>query len=78
METSMRTEPSWRIPVGVLLLVGAIAVYAMAVARWLGPLISTLPVLGQLGVYIVLGIVWILPLGRFLQWMETGIWRRIR
>ncbi|HAL89575.1 MAG TPA: DUF2842 domain-containing protein, partial [Erythrobacter sp.] len=25
-------------------------------------------------VYVVLGIVWLLPLRRFLIWMETGRW----
>jgi len=37
------------------------------VGRW--------PVLAQTLVYVVVGTVWILPLGRFLQWMETGRFR---
>jgi hypothetical protein len=37
--------------------------------------IGALPVLVQLGIYVVLGIVWILPLKPLLRWMETGQWR---
>ena len=70
----MRNEPSWRIPVGVLALVVALLVYGGAIARWLAPLMAGWPVLGQLPVYVVLGVVWLLPLRRYLIWMETGRW----
>ena len=70
----MRREPSWRIPAGVLALVAALAVYGMAIAHFIAPLIGGWPALGQLPVYIVLGVVWLLPLRRFLIWMETGRW----
>ncbi len=70
----MRNEPSWRIPVGVLALVAALLVYGGAIARWLAPLIAGWPALGQLPVYLVLGVVWLLPLRRYLIWMETGRW----
>ncbi len=70
----MRKEPSWRIPVGVLALVGVLLVYGAAIARWLEPLMAGWPVLGQLPVYSVLGVVWLLPLRRYLIWMETGRW----
>ena len=33
-----------------------------------------LPVLAQALVYLVLGVAWLLPLKRFLIWMETGRW----
>lgn len=68
----MRTEPTWRIPVGVLALVLALALYGIAVATWIAPLIADWHALAQTPVYIVLGVVWILPLRRFLMWMETG------
>ena len=71
----MRTEPTLRIPLGILLLLAALALYATAIARWLAPLIAGWPVLAQMLVYIVLGVVWIMPLRRFLIWMETGKWR---
>jgi hypothetical protein len=71
----MRREPTWRIPVGVLALLAGLAIYARAIARWLSPLIADWPGLAQLPVYIVLGLLWLLPMKRYLQWMETGRWR---
>jgi hypothetical protein len=68
----MREQPTWRIPVGVLGLVVALAVYGLAVAALVAPLIGNWPALAQTPVYLGLGIVWILPLRRFLIWMETG------
>lgn len=70
----MRQEPTWRIPVGVLGLVAALTVYGLVIARYVPALVGTWPALAQTPVYIVLGIVWILPLRRFLIWMETGRW----
>lgn len=70
----MRREPTWRIPVGVLGLVVALAVYGIALANLLPPLIGKWPALAQTPVYLALGVVWLLPLRRFLIWMETGRW----
>ena len=68
----MRTEPTWRIPVGLLgLLIGLIA-YGLVVARYVPELIGGWPALAQAPVYLVLGLIWLLPLRRFLIWMETG------
>ena len=67
----MREQPTWRIPVGILLLLAGLAIYAFAVLL-LSPLIERLPVLLQTITYLVLGLVWLLPLRRFLIWMETG------
>lgn len=71
----MRTEPTFRIPFGVLALLAALLAYGALIARYLAPLIAGWPTLGQLPVYVVLGVVWLLPLRRFLIWMETGRWR---
>jgi hypothetical protein len=49
-------------------------VYGGLVARYVAPLIEGWPALGQLPVYVVLGVIWLLPLRRFLIWMETGRW----
>lgn len=68
----MRREPTWRIPVGVLGLCAALLVYGLLIANLVAPLIAGWPALGQLPVYVVLGVVWLLPLRRFLIWMETG------
>jgi len=70
----MREQPTWRIPVGVLGLVVALALYGVAVAGLVAPLIGEWPALAQAPIYLVLGIVWILPLRSFLIWMETGRW----
>lgn len=69
----MRQKPTLRIPLGVLALLAALGVYAGAV-MWASQWIEQLPVLVQAAVYAVLGVVWILPLRRFLIWMETGRW----
>jgi hypothetical protein len=70
----MRETPTWRIPAGILALVVALALYGIAVAGLVPPLIGGWNALAQTPVYVVLGIIWILPLGRFLIWMETGRW----
>lgn len=71
----MRKEPTLRIPFGVLALLTALLVYGGLIARYFAPLISGWPALAQTPIYILLGVVWLLPLRRFLIWMETGSWR---
>ena len=70
----MRSEPTWRIPIGILGLLAALAIYCAAVARFIAPLIAGWPALAQMPIYLLLGLVWLLPLRRFLIWMETGRW----
>ena len=69
----MRKKPTLRIPLGVLALLVGLALYALAVA-WASQWIERLPVLAQALVYLALGVAWLLPLRRFLIWMETGRW----
>ena len=71
----MRNEPTWRIPVGLLGLLLGLLVYGILIARYLPDLIGEWPTLAQTVVYVILGLIWLLPLGRFLKWMETGSWR---
>lgn len=71
----MRTEPTWRIPVGILGLLIALGVYALVVARYAPEIMAGWPTLVQTVIYIILGTIWLLPLRRFLIWMETGKWR---
>ena len=71
----MRNEPTWRIPVGLLGLLLGLLVYGIVIARYLPDLIGDWPTLAQTVVYVILGLIWLLPLGRFLKWMETGSWR---
>ena len=70
----MRTEPTLRIPLGILALLAALAVYA-GVIVWASQWIGLLPIWTQTIVYLVLGVAWLLPLRRFLIWMETGRWK---
>ncbi|EDL48017.1 DUF2842 domain-containing protein [Erythrobacter sp. SD-21] len=71
----MRTEPTWRIPVGLLGLLLGLLVYGIVIARYAPELIGEWPTLAQTVIYVFLGLAWLLPLGRFLKWMETGRWR---
>lgn len=71
----MREQPTLRIPLGVLALLAALLAYGVAVATLMPPLIGDWPTLAQTAAYIVLGVIWLLPLKRFLIWMETGRWR---
>ena len=70
----MREQPTWRIPVGILGLLAVLLVYAVLVAVYLPPLIGDWHVLLQTVIYVFLGVIWLLPLKRFLIWMETGRW----
>ena len=69
----MRREPTWRIPIGILALMLILGLYALLVATASG-IIGRLPVLLQTVTYVVLGTIWLMPLKRFLIWMETGRW----
>ena len=71
----MRKTPTWRIPVGMITLVASLLLYGGLIARYGAPLMAGWPVLAQTVVYALLGVVWLLPLRRFLIWMETGRWR---
>ena len=68
-------RPTWRKPFGIIALLVALAVYAVVAVTLLAP-VARWPILAQMVVYLVAGTIWILPLGRFLQWMETGRFRR--
>ena len=67
-------NPSWRKPAGMLAILVLILVWVVAVASFSAQ-IAALPVLVQMLIYLVLGIVWIAPLKPLLRWMEMGRWR---
>ena len=69
----MRTRPTLRIPLGILGLLVALGVYAGVIA-WASQWIERLPNWAEALAYLVLGLIWLLPLRRFLIWMETGRW----
>lgn len=66
-------QPTWRKPVGIIMLLIGLTLYAVAVAS-AASIIGQWHVLLQTVTYIILGIAWLLPLRRFLIWMETGRW----
>lgn len=70
----MREQPTWRIPFGILGLLVGLTVYGIVIARYAPGVIGDWPILLQTIVYIILGVIWLLPLRRFLIWMETGRW----
>ena len=66
--------PTWRKPAGTGLILLIIAIWS-AIVLGLSPWIERLPTLVQGIVYLVAGIVWILPLKPLLRWMELGRFR---
>ena len=67
-------EPSWRKPAGVGLILLLIIVWGVIVAS-VADLLEGLwwPLLAIY--YLVVGLVWIIPVKPLLRWMETGNWR---
>jgi membrane protein YdbS with pleckstrin-like domain len=71
----MRETPTWRIPFGIVSLFIALIIYGVVIARYAPDIIGRWSGGAQTVVYVVLGLIWLLPLKRFLIWMETGSWR---
>ena len=67
-------NPTWRKPVGALLILLLIAVWCVLVASLSHPL-GRLHILLQAPIYCFFGIAWIFPLKPLLRWMELGRWR---
>ncbi|WP_174280337.1 DUF2842 domain-containing protein [Sphingomonas bacterium] len=63
--------PSWRKPAGVFIILGLIAVWAIAIASLSGT-VGTWWWPAQTLFYLVTGIIWIAPLRPLLVWMESG------
>ncbi|QUL38882.1 DUF2842 domain-containing protein [Erythrobacter sp. JK5] len=70
----MRETPTWRIPVGIIGLFVALIVYGAIIVGLLADTLRAWPWWAQTIIYLVLGLVWLLPLKRYLIWMETGKW----
>lgn len=66
--------PSWRKPAGMFIILALILVWVVLIASFSG-IIGGWHWAAQLIVYVVAGIVWIVPLKPLLRWMETGAWR---
>lgn len=63
--------PSWRKPVGVLLMLALIVVWALLVLV-ATPAVLTLAWPLQAIFFAIAGTVWILPMKPLLRWMELG------
>ena len=67
-------EPSPRKLVGIALILLLIVLWAGFVAS-LAQVVGTWPILAQAPYYLVMGIVWIVPLKPLVRWIETGSFR---
>lgn len=68
-------KPFLRKPLGVLLIVLLVALYAMIVTTVAAPILR-LPALIQAPAWLVLGIAWVFPLRPLVRWMEIGHFRK--
>jgi hypothetical protein len=66
-------EPSSRKLAGIALILVLILVWAAFVAS-LARVVGGWPVLVQAPFYLVMGIVWIIPLKPLVRWIQTGRW----
>jgi hypothetical protein len=66
-----RPQPSGRAGAGIALILALIVAWAALVAS-LAPFVGRWPVLVQAAFYLVMGIVWIIPLKPLVRWMQTG------
>jgi uncharacterized membrane protein len=64
-------RPSWRKPVGMIAILSIIAIWAFMVSS-ASAYIGQLHILAQGVIYLIAGIIWIVPLRPLLIWMETG------
>ena len=67
----MPPQPSARKLIGIVLILLIIAVWAALVAS-LARFVGTWPVLIQAPFYLVMGLIWIIPLKPLVRWIETG------
>jgi hypothetical protein len=67
-------EPSSRKLIGITAILLLIVLWAAFVAA-LAPFVGRWPVLAQAPYYLVMGLVWIVPLKPLLRWIETASFR---
>jgi hypothetical protein len=68
------TEPSSRKLAGIAVILLLIVVWAAFVAS-LAQVVGGWPILVQAAFYLIMGIVWIIPLKPLVRWIETGSFR---
>ncbi|MDZ7587802.1 MAG: DUF2842 domain-containing protein [Parasphingorhabdus sp.] len=67
-------SPNWRIPVGMLAMLVYVAVWCILIVS-VSETLAEMSLWIRLGIYIIAGMAWIMPLKPFLAWMQTGKWR---
>ena len=68
------TEPSSRKLIGIALILLLVVVWAAFVAS-LAQVVGRWPILVQAPFYLVMGIIWIIPLKPLVRWIQTGSFR---
>jgi predicted membrane channel-forming protein YqfA (hemolysin III family) len=64
-------KPSGRTLVGIALIVSLIVLWAAFVAS-LAQIVGHWPILVQAPFYLIMGIIWIIPLKPLVRWIQTG------
>jgi len=64
-------QPSGRKGAGIALILLLIALWAAFVAS-LAPIVGRWPILVQAPFYLIMGIVWIIPLKPLIRWSQSG------
>jgi FtsH-binding integral membrane protein len=67
-------DPAKRSVIGMFLVLGLIAVWAVIVASFSGA-IGALPFALQMLVYVLAGLAWIFPAKPIMRWIVTGKWQ---
>jgi predicted membrane channel-forming protein YqfA (hemolysin III family) len=67
-------DPAKRGVIGMFLVLGLIAVWAVIVASFSGT-IGQAPLALQLLIYLLAGVAWIFPAKPIMRWIVTGKWR---
>lgn len=68
------TDPAKRSTIGMFALLALIAIWAVIVASF-SSLIGQLWWPLQAVVYVIAGVVWVLPAMPLMRWVQTGKWR---
>jgi hypothetical protein len=72
--TSPLKQPSWRKPAGMLAILLIILIWSVLVVS-ASEFIGAQHIAVQTIIYLVAGIIWIVPMRPLLIWMETGSFR---
>ena len=67
-------QPSMRKLAGIALIMLLIVLWATLVAS-LAPFVGRWPVLAQALFYLIMGIIWIIPLKPLIRWSQTGVFQ---